>query len=293
MNTRTWLNLGLLIVVAALIGVAYFRPGKQPPEPPPALTGTEPAGVARLAMETGGEAAIEMVRNEGRWYLTAPEPLPADEQAVQNLLDLLRAESQGTVAGADPEAAKYGLQQPEWSLRIGDHRIALGGKHPIKRQRFVRVDGTVHRVKAAAVRAVKSDWTGYVSPRLVPRGTEVTRIELPKLTLAKGGNGQWRATGEAKLDPSTAEAAAARWREGRAVSVKPYTEELSGKPVVTLHLADRDEPVRYAVQRGDSRIRLIRPDVGLSYALLAQRGQDLLAPRKAGQSSSQGQPAGG
>jgi hypothetical protein len=51
--------------------------------------------------------------------------------------------------------------------------------------------------------------------------------------------------------------------------------------------------VRYAVQRGDSRIRLIRPDVGLSYALLAQRGQALLAPRKAAQSSSQGQPAGG
>lgn len=38
----------------------------------------------------------------------------------------------------------------------------------LERQRYLRVDDAVHRVEAAAVRAVKSDWTGYASPRCPP-----------------------------------------------------------------------------------------------------------------------------
>ncbi|MFB6260929.1 MAG: DUF4340 domain-containing protein [Thiohalorhabdaceae bacterium] len=295
MNVRTWLNIALALIVVALAGVAYLRPGKEPAEPKPALVKAGPSKVERLALQPAKGEIVQLAREKGRWRLTAPKPLPADGKAVKSVTDLLRAKSQGIVENADPKAAEYGLKEPEWTLQAGGHRIALGGKHPIERQRFVRVDDAVHRVKASALRGIKTDWTGYVSPRLVPPGADLTRVELPRVTLEKTKQGKWRAAGGSGLKASKAEATARMWRNRRAISIETFEGDTASAPSVTLHLATRQEPLRYAVKRGDKRIRLIRTDLGISYGLLAKQGQDLLWPQKSDQAKGQegGKPGSG
>ena len=286
MNPRTWLNIALGVAVVALAGVAYFQPGQKKPEPDPTLTTVSPTEVAEVTIRPGKGQAVELERSEGRWRLTVPRELPADKPAAQSLVDLLQAKSRGTVEGADGQAAKYGLKDPDWVIEAAGHTLALGGKHPIERQRFLRVGDTVHRVDSGAVRTIKTDWTAYVSRQLVPRDGKLTDIELPEVTLSKTDEGEWKGNGKATMKPSEAKAAVRTWRNRRAMGVDAASPPSSGKPTVTLHFANRD-PIRYVIQREKNRVRLISPQAGVSYSILAGQSQELLAPHKTGDSKDE------
>ncbi|MEF8794600.1 hypothetical protein [Thiohalorhabdus sp.] len=198
-------------------------------------------------------------------------------------MGLLQAKSQGAVKGADDQAAEYGLQDPDWVVEAAGHTLALGGKHPIERQRFLHVDGTGHRVASGAVRNIKTDWTAYVSRQLVPREAELTRLELPGITLSETDQGGWQADGQVEMKPAEAKAAVRTWRNRRAIGVDAASALQGERPTITLHFANR-EPLRYVVERGENRVRLINPPAGVSYRLLAGQSQELLAPHKTEQS---------
>lgn len=158
----------------------------------------------------------------------------------------------------------------------------------LERQRYLRVDDAVLRVGAAAVRAVKSDWTGYASPRLVPAGARLTRLELPEVTLARKEKGRWRAVAGGELEGARAGAAARAWRKRRALSVKPASGDDGPEAKAVLHLAGREEPLRYAVHRGDSRVTLRRGDLGVAYELMQRRARELLYPGRADKTQGDG-----
>ncbi|HKJ89296.1 MAG TPA: DUF4340 domain-containing protein, partial [Gammaproteobacteria bacterium] len=193
MTSRAWLNAGLLVVVLVLAGVAYFQPGKQPPPPKPALTDAKPGKVDHISIRGGKKSPdVELARQGDHWRLTKPKKLAADSRTVHAYLDLLRAKSQGKLDVADKDLGKYGLDDPDLVVELGGHKIALGDRHPIKRQRYVRVDGEVHLVKLSAVRALNKDWTKIASRRLLPEGARITRLDLPKVTLERSDDGAWK-----------------------------------------------------------------------------------------------------
>jgi len=287
MNPRTWLNLALLAGVAVLAGVAYWQPGKQPPADKPALTHRDPAEVRYIKLQPRGGETVELAKSDGAWEMTSPREMPASPRAVDHLLNLLGAESQGTVKVAEGKAGKYGLAKPKLAVTFDTLRIDLGADHPFKRQRYVRVHGKVHLVRKRALRQVRPDWSRYASHRLVPKGAELARLDLPGGTLVRDDKGDWKAPDKADLDSQTIERTVDAWKHRRAVSLSLAPEGSGGggketkkdkpdlsepatkeKPeMAVLHLRGQEEPIRYTIERGDKKARLVRRDLGIRYAV--------------------------
>lgn len=279
MRARGWLNLGLLIVVGSLAALAYFRPGKEGEQSLPQVTGTEKAEVDRIRFEPRKGESLTLVRKQGEWRLSEPRGLPANSGRVASLLGLLSLKSQATVEVEKNRLAELGLKEPEWTAEVGGHRFALGGDHPIKPQRYLRVDQTVHLVSRGAVRSVKSSWSAYASHQLLPAGARLTRLELPEVTLARGKDGGWKASDGASLKAKAAKETVKAWQERRAFALEA-AEDGKGGPTAVLHLRDREEPVSYRVRSTDPQLELVRPDLGLLYRLPKGLVDTLIHPER-------------
>lgn len=282
-RARTWLNVALLALVVLLAALAYFRPGAGPETPErPALTERRPAGVDRLRVEPRQGPAAVLQRDGERWRLREPRAMPAEADAVRRALGLLEAESRAEVQRGDQGLAPYGLAEPDAVLEMGGHRFVIGGRHPMKGQRYVLVDDTLHLVEARRVRRLGEAWTDYASRRLLPAQASAARIELPGATLMRGDGGEWRARASAEgqeIAPAAARRTAEAWRHRRARGLEAAEPEGAEEaPVVQIHLEGREEPLRFRVLEGGEQPRLYRPALGLVYRLGAGGLEALVEP---------------
>ena len=293
MGTRAWLNLGLLALVIALGTIAYLQPGREPAPEKPALVELSRSEVDRIRVAPRGGEPVVLERSGGsEWQMTVPRGMPADRLKVRTLLDLLGARSQGTVAIPEGKAGDFGLKEPELVLEMGGHRMALGGDHPIRYQRYIRVDDTVHLVNKGAASRLGSDWTAYAHRGLLPPGSEPVRIALPTMTLQKGEDGTWTAAEtDADLEQRALKATVDAWRHRRALGI----EALKGDPPkgeqVRVTLSNSEEPLTFVVAARKPELELVRPDLGLTYRLGKGAAPALLEPGK--QPSPRPRPPGG
>ncbi len=281
MGTRSWLNLALLTLVGGLGALAYFQPGKGgSSETKPPIIQSRPEQIDRVRLLPRKGKEITLVRKQGGWRMTQPRQLLANSSRVDSILDLLTAKSQGTVEVTKEREERFGLKAPAWVVKIDQHRLALGGDHPIKPQRYLRVDDTVHLVSESAVRSIKSNWPAYASQQLLPSGAQLTRLDLPEVTLTKAPKGQWKAQDSQELKAKTASETADAWLKRRAFALEGIKEPSKG-PTATLHFEGNTEPIRYVVQNTDPQLELARPDLGLLYRLPKDLVDPLLYPRRA------------
>lgn len=279
MAARGWLNLALLLLVAALGALAYFQPGKEGSQPEPPVTQADTEGIDRIRLEPRDGATLLLARKEDGWRLLRPREMAADPARVEGLLGLLSVQSEGTVTVEEGRQEEFGLGSPQWRVEIGEHRLALGGEHPIEPQRYLRVDGQVHLVSNAAVRSIKGDWSAYASRRLVPEGAELARLELPETTLVKKED-RWQARDSDSIGPERAGRTPRAWANNRAFALEQVDEPGEG-PQAILHIAGQDSPIRYTVRSTDPQLELVRPELGLLYRLPKGKVDTLLHPSRA------------
>lgn len=277
---RIAVNIGLLALALALAGLAYLRPGAGPEQSrQPPLTQADPAAVERIRIAPEEGAITVLQRDDGHWRMREPHAVMASESAVNALLGLLEAGSE-TRLGEVGQLDRYGLEAPAVTFEMAGHRLALGDEHPMEPQRYVRVDGTVHLVRAASLRQLEPAWHHYASRRLVPADTSLTRLELPKATLERAEQGIWQgeASGEGRVPEASARSTAQAWERARALEVAAAERETSSGPVARLHLAGRDAPLVYHIERREAGLRLHRSGPGLTYRLPGGRAEALLDP---------------
>lgn len=145
MHDRWLLNLLLLLVVAGLAALAYFRPGLDEPLPPPSLSQALPGQAQRIQIERAGRETISMVRDAaGGWHITTPINLAANSFRIEPLLQVRRMVSRSSFPAVDGVLDQYGLSSPQVWLSIDGERYAFGGVEPLNGYRYVMIDRTVH-----------------------------------------------------------------------------------------------------------------------------------------------------
>src|SRR5437867_6989152 len=84
------------IVLLALGGALYWSNHRKPPastitsaaESSPKILDVKPADVTGISISKRGAPDLTLAKNEaGKWQITAPKPLPADQDSVSTLLD--------------------------------------------------------------------------------------------------------------------------------------------------------------------------------------------------------------
>lgn len=151
-------NTGLMIaavVLAVLSGVLYWsnrhpaseNTAKASVDTPPKILEWKQEDIAKIAIKKKGGEELDLAKGDsGKWQITAPKPLGADQDAVSSLLSSVSTlNSERLVEDRAGDLAPYGLAQPALELDIAGkdaktQRLLVGDDTPAGNAVFVKLE---------------------------------------------------------------------------------------------------------------------------------------------------------
>jgi hypothetical protein len=151
-------NTGLMIaavVLAALSGVLYWSnrhpasesTAKASIDTPPKILALKQDEISKLEIKKKGGEALDLAKGgSGKWEITAPKPLGADQEAVSSLLSSVSSlNSERLVEDKASDLTQYGLVQPSLELDITTkdakpQKLLLGDDAPVGNATFAKLE---------------------------------------------------------------------------------------------------------------------------------------------------------
>lgn len=278
MKNRWLLNIGLALLIVALVLVNVYQPGKkQEPEGTP-LTSLTTSEVRQIRLLRPQQTPVVLEKISETWRMIAPRTARANEVRVNELVQLADSRVKVRFPAVDTELAKYGLDNPLVTVFLNDQEIRFGGMHPLESQLYVSHDGQVALVPAATLRTASAPVNDFLNTSLLEDKTKPVALRLPGFSLKQNEQGAWVRTPELKeLGGDAVNRFVDEWRFARALTVAPY----SGKPVkerITLDLVDGDKTkiLEFGVLAREPEFIVYRKDEGLEYHFPADIGARLM-----------------
>jgi len=274
-NSRTVLNLALVLAVAVLAAVVYLQPGLQEEPVGKLLTTLNQQQVkeVRLSNEQG---QVVLQRGGEEWSLQTPLAIAANKFRVEQLLHWFTASSVQSYAAAGLDLAKFGLDRPQAVLIADGLELRFGNLDPLNHRRYLLLNDTVHLVAESELTAPLSPWNYFVSPLIVPQGAQIKALAIPGLGEIVQGEKGWHYSG--KTPPASADLmqmVVDGWRSARALSVEPAALGEAHEQVV-ISFADDRPPLMLTLIRGDTDLVLVADNLGIEYHLGIEQGEALL-----------------
>ena len=274
MNSKLWLNLGLLALVLALAGVAFFEPGREEPKVVH-LTEVEVALANRVELLNKESMVFE--KRDGHWWLAQPFSAPANEIRIQQLLEIPRAESEAQYPLKKEDLPKFELDKPKATLMVGGAKLMFGGSDPLDMKRYVQVGDSLHLVNDDFFHHLIAGATDFVDKKLLPEEVAPNEILLPGVHAKLGADGKWINEPVTDIDAGLPDLISA-WRGARAIEVKRIDHVPQGD-VVRIGYPGKPA-VEFVIVQREPDLLLARTDWGLQYLLPAESGKRLLALQK-------------
>jgi hypothetical protein len=272
MRRQTWLNLGLLVLAAAIAWLTLRPEAETSTEATPRLLELDRQSVHHVRIAVAGSIPIELERQAERWQMLSPYRVPADRARIDLLLDFLEARSLGSFPASAQDLHTYGLDHPGFGVDIDDHHFEFGAQHPFKPARYLKYNGTVHMVADLVTQHALAGPEAYVDTLLVPEGSQIARISVPGIEVEQR-EGRLHASVDG-TNPDTIAQFIERWRAARATGVHAATGSEPSEGVVQI-VDDRGTTTEYRIIGHDPAWRLRRADAPLVFELGQDAARDL------------------
>lgn len=278
MKNRWLLNIGLTLLVGALVLLVLYKPGTSKNAEGTPLTALTVDAIQRIRLIRPKQPEILLEKSGEDWRLATPRSARANSFRVNELLRLATTRVGTRFPAVPAELGKYGLDQPLATLFLNDAEIRFGGTHPLDNQLYVLHDGQVQLIPASVFRAVSAPLTDFLSTSLIEDKAKPLAFRFPAFGLKQNEQGAWTRTPELKgLGSDQLNRFVDEWRYARALSTATY----SGKPVkerVTLTLADGNQQrvIEFGVLAYKPEFILYRKDENLEYSFPEETGTRLL-----------------
>lgn len=275
MKSRLWLNLALVIVVAILVALVYFKPGHKPSAPPQLLTRIPAPDVHDIKIAQPGTPTVELVRSGGIWRMTAPAALPADQFLVKSLLDSLPAVIKNSFSTVPAHLSQYGLDPASVRLWINGTEFDFGDTEPLNNYRYVLSGGQVHLTSGLLFYRLNHRPYWWVNKRLLPDNAQISALQLPNATLTLKGDHWQLAPANPAVSADVIQTLVDNWQNAQAIGVEKLGH---GKPAgeIAVELADGKTVLRFAILQDPNFFVLARPDLGIEYQLDSSQRDALL-----------------
>jgi hypothetical protein len=199
------------VILAALSGVVWWS--KRHPEASsttstaasPKLVDIPDAQVQSIDLKKKDGATAELQRQNGKWVITAPEALPADQDAVASLTSSLNPITADNIVEDKPaDSSKYGLNAPSLTVTVHEKngksdQIFFGDDVPAGSLVYARVgtDPKVYAVSSSTKSSLDKSVNDLRDKRLLTfNSNQLTRIELVSgksdIEFGKNNQNEWQ-----------------------------------------------------------------------------------------------------
>jgi hypothetical protein len=283
MQQRWLINLVLLIVVLILSLVVVYTLKQEEKAKAPLLPLTELKAetVKNIAIERQNTATIKLTKTElGKWQLTTPFDLPANNFRVERLLELLAERDYQKLDKTQVKLAELKLDSPLATVTFEQLRIAFGDASPMRDgKRYLLVDQQPYLISDTWFYTLSEEATQFVN--LAPFGEtpKIIELQLPDYHLIFQNN-KWNllaaATDTSNTGPDALNALIEQWQNLQAFNVSPNDDNGKNEGEVTVTVQGEAQPLHFIIRSIAPDFTLARPDKGVQYQLSGNQGNKLL-----------------
>jgi hypothetical protein len=293
MGSRALLNLGLAALAAVLVLVVIYKPGIEPdPAPQHLTTALDPGDAVSITVSRELRPPLTLTRREDGWHVfTGDRELPAAGFQVNALLRLLTATASHHYAADSLETNTLGLEPPQATVRIDELEFRFGATEALENRRYVQHADTVYLVDDQYQHLVNADWASFVDRSLAGRGTAITRLELPDMTLEQSADDVWQ------VEPAQPDAGADalqtlvdNWQRAQALYVRSHAGSDS-RETVRIYTGDTEQPIELRVVSHAPDLVIARPDWGIQYHLTTGLEESLFTLPRPAEPEGEASPA--
>ena len=275
MQSRTLLNIALLLFVALLAGYIYFSAQQEQEQPQTLpLTRLSAEQVTQIAIRHN-QRRIELRKIGNTWQMLQPINITANAFRIDTLLNMLEALSHAAYPVSDLELKKYGLSETTTSISFNDETIEFGIVNPINNYRYVRSGNTVHLIDDHFYPLLSSQTGTLVARELISGDAEIVKLELPDHTLYRNADNKWHSDGD--IGPDAINDTLYHWRKSQAFGVHNYMPRDSLGDI-KVYLAGKPEPLHFSITDTDPWLIISRPGLDIEYHFNLEFYKRLLKP---------------
>jgi hypothetical protein len=273
MKSRLWLNVFLLVLVAALAFAVYSR-RHAPAELEYRLSALNAAQVSSIQIEKPNAPFVRLDKRNNAWFVTAPFAARADSFRISRILEVLAASSTQHFPATD--LAAFDLDKPFLKLTLNGQQISFGTMNPLTQQQYALTANTVYLISAKYMANAAVQTADFAGKRLFTENEIPDRFEFEGRVLVLN-NGKWETTPpRTGLSQDTLNLWRDQWRQASALLAQPYVDAKSlGKILVTL---TSGKQITLSILQKAPDLVLLREDEHLQYHLPQETGKQLLAP---------------
>lgn len=279
MNPKTLINIFLVLILAGLLALVIYEPGKTESPETKKLTSLDPDTVQEISIESPGRPPLLLTKKSGHWHMQKPLMMPANTGRIQQLLKITQAKSIADYAMRRVDANQLQLDTPSLSLKLDDVLLRFGTTDALGGSRYVQMGNTVHLITDRYSHLMKRAATEFISPTLLPQGSVIEELILPDLRLTQQ-DGRWSTNGH-EGDADAIQMLLDEWRYARALRVSLIdkdTAAVTKENIVVSIGNDSDKQIfRFTVLRSETGIILQRAEPGIQYHFPLEAGQRLLS----------------
>ena len=277
MSRLPWLNALLLVVVAALGALVYFKPGGDAPVEH-SLSQLKPSDVKSIRIERQGAAAISLEKKEGGWVITSPLAARADESHVQRLIEIVGAKSAHRLAAGGLE--RFELEPPAARVILAGQTFGFGMVNALTREQYVLAGDAVYAVNPRYGTALPANPLDLASRQLLGVSETPLRIELKEFSVEQR-DGKWALSPAPRSELSQDDFVrwVDGWRLASAIRVETYVGG-KARPDIKIQLKNGGSFTLGILSSGANLV-LARPDEKLQYYFRIDTAKGLLAPPSA------------
>jgi hypothetical protein len=275
MQSRTLLNILLLVFVLALAGYLYFDEQAEKHAPTQAkLMQLEAEQVTRIDVRHN-RRTIKLAKAGNRWRMLHPINIEANAFRIDTLLNMLDTASHASYSASTLELDKYGLSDPATSIAFNDETVYFGIVNPINDYRYVRSGDTVHLIDDHFYPLLSSQTGTLVARELLGSDADIEKLEMPRRSLYRDATGRWHS--DEGLSADAINETLYHWRNSQAFGVHNYMPRESLENI-SVYLAGSPEPVQFVVTDTDPWLIIARPDLEIEYHFNLEFHDRLLRP---------------
>lgn len=292
MKKRWMLNLIMLAFVAGLVSFIYLRPKIEVEESARYdVSQLKLAGINAVKVEFPAKAPVIFEKEDGYWYMKAPNKQRADQLSVQRILSVIAATSKSKYSVTD--LVKYGLDNPQVRLTItnevGDAHFVYGTYNTVTDEQYVGYKDSVYLLSAGYSEAASTQTIEMIDKNILAPGEskQLTGFDYSHLE-------QWEETGlnvdiqDGKWKTNLPKAKPTQndmnewlefsWKQNPAKSVQLYTPDRKvSYPSFKVKLAN-GKSIHFDKLMESPDLVLARPDEGLTYHFSNDVGFTMLNP---------------
>ncbi len=283
MKPRNFLNIGLAFVLLSLIALIAYEPGEEIVASKVFITQLKPTDIHKLVIEQAQYGRVVLTRTNDLWQINEPYNNQANTLRINKILELSHAKSHAQYPATDINLKQLNLSTPDLTITLNDTKLIFGTTDAIKGYRYIQVDNTVHLITDRFSHLIRGQASQLLSPALLPKGTVISKLVLPELTLQTNETGWSISPDNKSISADQVQQFLDEWRFARAIRVSKMTANAdkgatgSKRSAIKVY-SDENNLILFDLTQTEDEIILQRSDTGLQYHFTVEAGERLLKP---------------